>query len=556
MRISALALKRVAYLCLLCPCLIFLIGFLKWYVGVPVALLLVVAYFFAAIKKDTDAPEGEQGDLVLAKKHFFILLGVIALWCWLAGIGNLYYQSADWWARNAVFRDLITRDWPVIYPEKNAALVYYVGYWLPSALVGKFVLAVTAGNANAAFFAGNIALLCWSGFCVTLVMLLALSYLRASGGRQILVAAAVFIFFSGLDIIGTLCDAAFMGHAIPDHIEWWAFLFQFSSMTTALFWVFHQVVTAWLVTLCILRERTSRNDLFLLVCALVSTPLACAGLAVYVFGFAVLRGCRALAAGEGKHFLKTLFTPQNLLPVLTALPIFILYYKSNLALGLTKWQGLGLWALIAIFALIALLFILMMAVQFKRGRILHPAFYAVPLILIGVTSLSFITERVCPLYLAFLLLECGIYLILLYVDRQRDPLYYLTLTVFLICPLVMIGTSADFSMRASIPAVTVLCLMCIRFLLDRGGDLARGGKRRVLPILMIAALAIGAVTPIFEIVRGIVAVIRAGDVALVNDGVGTFARIFPRGVGTTDKNFIAVDYGERFFFRYLAGGGS
>ena len=121
MRISLVALKRAAYLCLLCPCLIFLIGFLKWYVGVPVALLLAVAYFFAAAKKDADAPEEEPRDFVLAKKHVFLLVGVVALWCWLAGIGNLYYQSADWWARNAVFRDLITRDWPVIYPEKNAA---------------------------------------------------------------------------------------------------------------------------------------------------------------------------------------------------------------------------------------------------------------------------------------------------------------------------------------------------------------------------------------------------------------------------------------------------
>ena len=555
MRISALALKRAAYLCLLCPCLIFLIGFLKWYVGVPVALLLVVAYFFAAIKRG-DAPDDEPRDFVLEKKHFFLLVVVVALWCWLAGIGNLYYQSADWWARNAVFRDLITRDWPVIYTEKNAALVYYVGYWLPSALVGKLVLAVTSGNAEAAFFAGNIALLCWSILCVTLVVLLALFHLRAFRPRQIWLTVLIFVFFSGLDIIGTLCDAAFMGHAIPDHIEWWAFLFQFSSMTTALFWVFNQAVCAWLVTLCFLRERTSRNDLFLLVCAFVTAPLACAGLAIYVFGFAVLRGCRALAAGEGKRFLKTLLTPQNLLPALTALPIFILYYKSNLALNLTGRQGKGFWALIAILALLALLFILMMAFLFKRGRALHPAFYAVPLALIGVTSLSFVTERVCPLYLSFLLLECGIYLGLLYVDRQRDPLFYLTLTVLLVCPLIKIGTSADFSMRASIPAVTVLCLMCVRFLLDRGGDLARGGKRRVLPILMIAALAIGAVTPIFEIVRGVVSIARAGDLTLVNDTVGTLAKIFPRGVGTTDKNFIAVDYGERFFFRYLAGGGS
>lgn len=49
------------------------------------------------------------------------------------GIGGHYYQSPDWDWRNAIFHDLIYKKWPVIYSEYDKALVYYIGYWLPSA---------------------------------------------------------------------------------------------------------------------------------------------------------------------------------------------------------------------------------------------------------------------------------------------------------------------------------------------------------------------------------------------------------------------------------------
>ena len=77
---------------------------------------------------------------------------------------------------------------------------------------------------------------------------------------------------------------------------------------------------------------------------------------------------------------------------------------------------------------------------------------------------------------------------------------------------------------------------------------------RILCILLCVALVIGAATPLTELVRGITAVINEGTLLVINDPYGTMSGIFPNGIGSTDKNFIAWDFAKTFFFRYLAKG--
>ena len=65
------------------------------------------------------------------------LLALAAGWCFFAGIGYFYYQSFDYHFRNAVFRDLISYDWPVFYDKADTPLVYYMGFWLVPAALAK-----------------------------------------------------------------------------------------------------------------------------------------------------------------------------------------------------------------------------------------------------------------------------------------------------------------------------------------------------------------------------------------------------------------------------------
>ena len=82
----------------------------------------------------------------------------------------------------------------------------------------------------------------------------------------------------------------------------------------------------------------------------------------------------------------------------------------------------------------------------------------------GATVVSFNaypwTTRVY-IYLWFVLLEFGLYFIVIYKSQNKKPIYWLTLIVLLACPLIEVGGWIDFCMRASIPGLFVLFHMVI-----------------------------------------------------------------------------------------------
>ena len=551
MTLSYTAVRRAALVLLALPCLVFVLGMLRPLVAIPVALLLLLALFFAA-----RPGESAHKAISLSPRTLLLLLLLSAFWCWQAGIGNLYYQSADYAARNAVFRDLITFRWPVLYPNKNSALVYYIGFWLPAALVGKCLLPF---GENVAFLGGNLALYVWATISALVLFLLLAHLLGCKSERRLLLAVGVFVLFSGLDAIGTLCNTLFVGHPFPDHLEWWAFYFQFSSHTTALFWVFNQALPCFLATLLFLAEQRVRAWVLILSCTLCSAPFACVGLGALMAVRFLSLLLSAAKEGGARALWGELLTPHTLIPALTLLPLFFLYYKTNLAFAMTKLPSVRVWHVLLLLACVLALLLCLLGYRTlaRRGCAPRPTRLFAVLLLLFLCTAPLVFSRAEPIYYAFLLLECGIYFALLYPDHYADSLYYGAMAVLVLCPLFVIGTSADFSMRVSLPAICVLCVFCIRSLLAflEAHELrSLSTRRRLLGILLCVALCIGALTPLAEFLRGLVSVIREGDLLLINDAYGTMSGIFPNGIGSTDKNFIAWDYTKTFFFRYLAKG--
>jgi hypothetical protein len=68
--------------------------------------------------------------------------------------------------------------------------VYYIGFWLPAALVGKCLLPL---GEDAAFLGGNIALLVWATLCTFTVFLLLTHLLRVKTGKGLLLAVSLFV---------------------------------------------------------------------------------------------------------------------------------------------------------------------------------------------------------------------------------------------------------------------------------------------------------------------------------------------------------------------------
>ena len=94
----------------------------------------------------------------------------------------------------------------------------------------------------------------------------------------------IFIFFSGLDIIGYLMRILVNGRweafktLIASHIEWWARIAQYSSNTTQLFWVFNQSLEIWLIVILLLQLRTNKNSQALSSLTFAYSPWAVFGI--------------------------------------------------------------------------------------------------------------------------------------------------------------------------------------------------------------------------------------------------------------------------------------
>ncbi len=438
-----------AYLIL--PFLIFCVGFLKIYIAIP-AVLLFAWLAYRKIHSHT----ADERELVIPYQTLAITLALTLVWVWLSGIGGFAFQNTDFHIRNAIFRDLITHDWPVRYfsdplsPSTPYTLIYYIGFWLPAALVGKL----------GGWLAANIALYIWTVLGVLLAVSLVTFKLKLSLAKLLL----LFVFFSGMDALGILIKmAALPGSSNPfwppiSHLEWWVTFLQYSSFTTQLFWVFNQAVPAWIVLamLMTLRERNTLLLAWALSCFF--SPL----IAIGMFPYLLLKLPRKLFDAEHMQEntrlqgwqdfwqrlwadMKALLSPENVLGGGLVLGISLLYFAANTQTG----------------------------VQSSPAG--HDINFWLALIL-------------------FVPLE-GLILWWVIGKRQKQNLFwYLAGILLLTIPLIRIGSAQDFCMRASIPTLFML-------LLWSGEELsAPHNARRSFLILL---LCIGAITSLFEIDRSL-----------------------------------------------------
>ncbi len=504
MKIYYQQLKNVIFAYIGLPVVLFLALYCKSLIGLILGIFSVTAYFFATRKNKCS-----DDCIIIPKKLLIALAFIVIFWCYLGGQGGLYYQSSDWNMRNTLFRDIINLDWPVIYEQYGKALVYYIAYWLAPALIGKGTLLLT-GNENTAFFTGNIALWLWTAIGVFLVVLMFIYLTKPKTNRAVMFCMAFLVLFSGMDIIGVIYKVVFRGQAFPNfHIEWWLDELQFSSITTCLFWVFNQAVIPWLVTLCLMKEKSVKNYVYMGVCAFASGPIPFMGVLVYMLGNAVVMFYRAVHTKSIRKFLCDAFSVQNIL-FLSGIPPFILYYISNLALNTGA-----------------------------HGSVLEGG---IPL---GFMILKPITLGELARYALFLIVEIGIYLIILVKDNKKDPLYIITCISVVLAPFFAIGTAYDFVMRFSIPAVMMTAVFVAKYILEHKND--RKLRARRVYIILCICLALGAITPVTEFTRGYYEVLQSGKVNLVCDHSYTLNS----DRGKSDPNFVSYDYESSLFFKYF-----
>ncbi len=433
-------LVRLAYAYIVLPVFIFITGWCNWPTAVIGGLILAVSFYFMcknAPKLWVPATDSEKRLLVLV-----FLVG--AVWVYLSGIGALVFQNTDHNCRNPIFEILVQAPWPVHLAEPPAVMTYYIGFWLPPALVGKVFHSVQLG-----YYAQVV----WAAIGVFLFFYLLLASLK----RKTYWPVFLFILFSGLDVVGCLAQGFFSLAKNPlSHMEWWYPYFQFSGFTTQLFWVFNQALPAWVGVMLLYHEKNNKNMAFVYACLFLNCTLPAIGLFPFMLYWYAKNGHMYTWAKTALCHLKetvlSSFTFQNLAGALCVVVISFTYLSRNAAGAATSSN---------------------------------------PVSIPPVNLLNW--------FVLFFMLEAGIYLLFVWKSNRKNVLFYLCSACLLIYPFIKVGHGPDFCMRGTIPALVVLFVMIVKTLQNTYWR----RKNRVLFYSLLAVLALGAVTPVHELTRTI-----------------------------------------------------
>lgn len=431
------------------PNVIFAIGSLKPFYTVmyTTACILGVMHFAIRLKENGSYPKAYFSTAELNFKLFLPIFGAAVTWGVFSGIGGIGFQNDDWYCHNSLLKLLIEEALPLILhtPDQQTYFyVYYIAYYLPAALIGKFL----------GWGAANIFLFIWS--VVGLIISMAW-FLRILEFNDLLypswLAIPIFIAFSGLDYVGW-----YYGHGqfpeLGQHIEWWANYFQYSGNTTLLFWVPQHSIAAWILIGVVMFHEVSGSpphSIGLYVAfTLLWTPFAIIGIIPFLF--------MLLYKWIKKHGIKEVCSISNLLLAPLIAFTSAIYLASNT--------------------------------------------FSFPISFSPLRSLSFFS-----IYLAFIFLEVAVFMIPIYLlsknrnDKESYHSWLWTSAIILIfLPFFQIGFANDLVMRGSIPAIYVLAIFVCRQLLD---TVPRNIVTFMAKIILLVVLGFGGLTSLSEVTRSV-----------------------------------------------------
>lgn len=483
------------------PVVIFFLGWLK----TPLAIFICIPFLFFLykIKRDLSCESIKLFRRATLKYWIFTTI-LCALWVGLSGIGGFSYQNYDHFSRNAVFRDLCNCPWPIFYDlskeseivqqtlgDNRVALVYYFSWWLPVSGLSRLFHLKDLGR--------NLFLYLWALLGILLIIYCINRYLKKCS----YLVPIILICFSGLDMIPFCLMNLTVGNTFlsPDtftsHIEWWAGYFQYSSNTSQLYWVFNQAIPVWLITALLLQSKNTRYNAALSSLAFAYSPWATFGMVPFVL-YDALRKKSALKAS------------LNLCNIIIPF-IMLMVYGSFYLAGNGSMGGHGL-----IFSK-------------YPGELKKILYY----------------------YIIFLFVETGIYFLIIHKYAHTCKFYTVVLSELLLFPLFYIK-DLDLCMRGSIPALFLLMVFIIHFLLEQPGKNIPRIRKAILAVILL----LGAFTPFCEINRSIQQTFSASSRSeLLQEQVYSFENMRTDDSGliaNVSRLFFAEDYENTFFFKELA----
>lgn len=467
-------------------------GWLKPSLGILCSVLLIIG--LGNIVRSAD--KNEYWEIPI--NVLIVLAGVIFLWILFSGNGGFFsVQRSDLHWRNATFRDLVDYSWPVVYPETKNALVYYFTYWLVPALFGKIF----------GFSVAKLVLFLWTFCGIYLIILYLCKILKINTVKKSFSVLFIFIVWGGLNVLGQLIAYSIKGNVVDWSVYFvWTDVFtpgfQFTPNNALLEWCYNQVIVPWLVTVMFLENQNIRNLAYLGLCVLPFAPLPFCGIVII---FAAC-GIKKFISKKNLSFLREVFSIQNIVAIISIVPVFVCFFAANSATNGVNGGGIGL-------------------------------YYPIQ---------NFTLER-WGIFFLFLFLEFGIYSLILLKCKKNDYLFWVVNISLILIPFVRIGQSRDFCMRASIPALFILMVWVIEFFLKQNEFCARN-------IILIGSLTIAFVGMGVDYGVSIRTMILNHSLSVPADEIYTFSdkNPIPFTLGVNLNNYLTENIKEYLFFDKLS----
>ncbi len=494
------SLAIVAYCYIVLPILIFFVSWLRWYIGVPAAVILAMG-LFVLLKRNYAK---NQEFMKVPLWHLIFASILILIWLWTTDIGGCFVPSYDYPWRMAIFRDLINYRWPVIYPKTGNAFVYYITFWLVPALFGKLF----------GWAAGNAALFLWSYIGLILCFLLLLDFYGARTKSKLWITVILFAGFSGLNIVGASVTSMVGMNAYPfglNSMESWldklyngySFNFFYRGTNEALEEIFNQIIILWVAIPLILKNKRPSTFMFIGLCVFVYAPIPFIGLLPFFFLLAVVWMIQNRQHFSGGVVAREIFSIPNLSALVTVFPITYLFFTCNIS-G-TQFRMLPL-------------------EKFDRLRI-------VGLIL-------------------FYIFEFGILCLIIYPKYKKTPVFYTAVLSLILIPLFELGLQGkrDFCMNASLPALFILMILTVLWIFEN----IVNQKLSLRAVVMIVVLVISILSPVQDVECKIMAAYTAHTFPIVNDSIYSFSERQAIGPDWWTQNFLVPNPETKAFYKYLA----
>ena len=417
--------RPIIYLYIYIPILLFVVGWYKWYISIP--LVCGIAYVFIRFFMQ-DRKEGGADNAVCFGLSIpdiissVIIVLILFLWCIASGQGGYVLQTGDWEKHNAVLNMLTSNPWPVRgnFDGRQGVLTYYVAGYLVPALCGKI---------HGGFLTAQFVTLFWTLGGLVLIMHLIADILNIRNPWLKIAVVPAFVLFSSFSVLlSTVYGRVVPGDLYFDSAHFLSntIMVQFTSNILNLSWVYPQALAGWLLTLMLLKDvnRIERWGVIIAPAVIYSTFVFVVLLAFAAMLLLFKENENLDKGTEIKGLLKGVFDVANIITIVLA--------------GTFVWYLMG------------------SMLQDKRGY--------------KDMGYSLIDYRGHLRTFIFLSLMWALWALLLIKKEYDNFIFYAASLMFFMLMMGKMGFYNDLCMRGSLVPVTVYSVLVVKNLLDASND--------------------------------------------------------------------------------------